>query len=265
MKTLFKCTLILIFINSSIQCLHSQTLKSFNFLELEGSDSAIVTVFADGNIKGLITNSEQKTTTTNGALGISVVKNKIIWNAYINIASTIDTLKSDYGKVILNPASGKGFTSGLLEFYIKDIVKKYNIGLHCYASGSSSNWSFKDTSKSATVFGLGALVTKDIINGKIFGDNEAAFCFEFGPSYRGVFGNISNNMDFYNRLMGTKGNHYLGFEGGLVIRFNNVTAGIQGYWLNDIVGKKKIDGVTSFQITGGISISGSILKGKTKI
>ena len=258
----FVCLLVIILLG---KVSYSQTLKGIKFLdEYTSSDSAMVFVFADGNVKGLVSNTENNQTSTTGAIGISVIKKNITWNASINIASTIDTLNSDFGSIILNPSSGKQFTSGLLEFYARNLIKKYNIGFHGYASGSSSNWSKNDTTKAASIFGLGALMTYDIVNSST-GENEIAFGFEFGPSYRGVFGNISNDEQFYENILGTKGQHFLGLEGGLNIRFNHITAGIQGYLLYDVEQGHKIDGVTSFQITGGISISGSIFKSKVKL
>ncbi len=244
---------------------HSQTLKGMKILdENSSSDSAIVLIFADGNVKGLVSNNKQNQASTTGAIGISVIKKNITWNALINIASTLDSLKTEFGTVVLNPASGKQFTSGLLEFHAKNFIKKYNIGFHGYASGSSSYWSMNGLTKSATVLGLGALVTYNIVNSRTR-ENEIAFGFEIGPSYRGIFGNISNDDEFYEKLLGTKGHHFLGLEGGLNIRFNHITAGIQGYLLYDVEYNYNIDGITSFQITGGISISGSIFNSKVKL
>lgn len=243
----------------------SQTLKSIKFLnEYSTSDSALVLVFADGNVKGMVSNNENNQTSTTGSLGISVIKKKITWNASINIASTVDTIKSDFGTIVLNPASGKRFTSGLLEFYARDLIEKYKIGFHGYASGSSSNWEIDSETKSATVFGLGALMVKDIVNSST-AENSIAFGFEFGPTYRGIFGNISIDNEIYEKALGTSGKNFLGAEGGLFIRFNHITAGLQGYLLYDIENNKQIDGITSFQITGGISISGSIFKTKVKL
>lgn len=258
MKTL-KLVCGVIFMNMCFINSNCQTLKSSFFWD--NSDSAKVSVFADGNIKGLIANQSSNQTATSGAIGISVKKSKTNWNAWINIASTIDTLKTDFGTIVLNPASGKRFTSGLLEVYRQ---LNSNTGCHLYASGSSSNWILKDTLKSATVFGLGALFTYDIIPLTKAGENNLYFGFEVGPSYRGIFGNIINDKNFYSRIMGTEGNHFAGLEGGLKITFNNITAGLQGYWLWDWGYNKKIDGITSFQITGGISISGSIFNTTVK-
>ncbi len=262
-----KFTLLLVAISFTFKGV-SQSNKTLSFLnQFTNSDSAYVSIFADGNIQGLVTNSENNSdAVASGAIGISVVKKHVIWVASINIASTTDTLTSGFGSVILTPASGKQLTSGVLEFHLDEPFKLFSkpIGIHAYASASSSKWLLTDTTKAATVFGLGLTFVNKVI-GSTKGDNSVYLGFEFGPTYRGIFGDISNYPSLYEKALGTKGNHLLGFEGGLKIKFNKITAGIQGFVLHDVEGKKKIDGVTSFQITGGISISGAFYQDKFKL
>lgn len=241
-------------------------------------DTVDISLNADGNVKSLISNSNSTNSEATGNIGIDVVRkwDRIatdektnqsfrvpkmeFYRAFINIASTVDTLKSNFGSIVLTPASGKQFTSGLMEYYFKYLCRsKFKIGIHVYASGSSSNWKYGDTSKLATVFGGGILLTKDIVQDRDE-KNPIFFGVEIGLSYRGIFGNVTNDKLFYEKMMGTTGTSFLGFEGGLRITFSQITAAIHGYWLNDISGKKKIDGITGFQLTGGISISGAIFK-----
>lgn len=241
------------FINTS----NSQTLKGLGLIDSgDNAGKLKVSVFADGDVRGLISNDSEDQTSTTGSIGVTVIKNKTVWTACINIASTIDTLKSDFGKVVLNPSSGKRFTSGLVDFRA---YGENNKGFHAYISGSSSYWKLEKTTKSASVLGIGALMSYDIIPySAAKNENEIAFGIEGGLSYRAILGNISLDNLHLQESLGTKGNHFLGVEMGIYIKFNQVTAGIQGYILRDLECNEKVDGITSFQITGGISISASI-------
>lgn len=230
-------------------------------------DTVNVSIFASGDVRGLISNDSQEQTSTTGSIGIRVEKENVVWSASINIASTIDTLKSDFSKIVLNPASGNRFTSGLLDVRKSNCFKLFDkhIGYHGYISGSSSNWKLKETTKSATVFGFGALLYYDVVPPTQSSSNVLNFGFEGGLTYRGVYGNILTNDLFLEEVFGSKGNQYWGAEMGIYIQFNNITAAIQGYLLYDIEGQQKVEGITSFQITGGISISGSIFNDKIEI
>jgi len=243
----------------------SQSLKNISFLT---SDTFVqVALYADGNVRNLLTNNNSSGS-ANGAIGIIVTKSWIIWNASINIASNIDTLKAGFGSVVLSPSNGRLLTSGLLEFNIKDITKGYKVGIHSYATASSSYWTINDnnieSTQTATIAGLGCLLRKDIIVSKI-GDNPISASYEVGPTFRGIFGNISNNKDFLEKALKSRSNVFWGLEGGLNISFNGINAGLHGFLLYDLKNKNKIDDITSFQMTGGISISSPIISGKVKI
>jgi hypothetical protein len=235
----------------------AQTLRASDFRDKQGKDSTFVEVFADGNLRGLMANTSDGSAAATGALGISVRRPNIIWNGFINIASTIDTLSEDFGSIILNPATGRNLSSGLVEAFVKT---KHKIGQHYYMSASSSYWKSDSVTKSATIIGMGALGTLEILNG-LSGQNDLYFGVEFGLSYRGISGNVTNNEEYYKKTLGTSGRHFAGLEGGLVIKFNQVTAGLNLYWLHDLKGKAKIDGISSVQLTAGIKISGAFFKG----
>lgn len=256
MKTIIK----LIFIISFCICgfaSYSQTLNNLKFLPeqlVNHSDSMIVNIDAQGSIKGLVSNQTSNQETT-GSLSISIISDKVIYYALVNVASTIDTIKSNYSSSILNPTSGKALTSGLFDIQIKKLF--WNWGLHIYASGSSSNWAFHDTIKSASVVGVGALFSQPIIPWDWnSGPNMVQCLVEVGPTFRLISGNVISNRAFYQKMLGTDQNVFGGLEGGLKIVFNQITAGIQAYWLFG----KNVEGITSIQLTGGISISGSIFK-----
>ena len=251
-----------------VQIGYSQTLKGTTSTtdSTTKADFAIVKVYADGNVKGLVSDLESNATSTTGALGISVEKLNCIWHGQINIASTIDTLKENFGSIILNPASGKNFTSGFLQLRINELWKwnNYNFGSHFYVSGSSSFWSYNDTVKLASVLGIAGLVTMEVIQGNP-NDNVIYMGVEFGPTYRGIYGNISQDINTYEKMLGTRGTHFGGIEGGLIIQFNHITAGINIYWLFDLEKGVQVADVTSIQLTGGISISADVFKSKIPI
>jgi len=234
--------------------------------ETSESDSAYVEIFADGNIQGLVQNSENAPDAiANGTLGISVTKKNIIWVASVNIASTTDTVSSGFGNIVLNPASGKSFTSGSLEVFRKNMFNLWDksIGISGYASASSSKWSIGDTTKAASVVGLGLTLVNDIIQ-STKGSNTVGLGFDVGLSYRGIYGDISNSESIYQKAIGSTGRHFIGLEGGLEIKFNKITAGLRGYALLNNKGDN-VDGITSFQITGGITITGAFYQDKFEV
>lgn len=246
----------------------SQTNRALNFLDdFASQDTAYVSIFADGNLQGLVADADGAEGLASGALGISVARGeKVLWLASINVASTSDTITNNFGSAILTPAGGKSLTSGTLELYYKNLfkIRGKEISLHTYASASSAKWKSATDVKSATVSGLGVTIVNDIIDSQSR-ENSVYLGFEFGLSYRTVLGDAINEEDFLQNTIGIKGNSFLGFEGGLKIKFNRITAGLQGYYLWDIENGEKTDGITSFQIVGGISITGAIFQDKFKL
>jgi len=155
--------------------------------ETSESDSAYVEIFADGNIQGLVQNSENAPDAiANGTLGISVTKKNIIWVASVNIASTTDTVSSGFN------------------------LWDKSIGISGYASASSSKWSIGDTTKAASVVGLGLTLVNDIIQ-STKGSNTVGLGFDVGLSYRGIYGDISNSESIYQKAIGSTGRHFICF------------------------------------------------------
>ena len=247
--------------------------KTLPFLDkaFPGTDAnnpfAFVAIFFDGNIQGLASNSEKSNqSSATGSIGISVIKNNSIWAASINIASTNDTLSAGFNNLILTPQAGKSLTSGILEYQLLhsfDFIGKFPFGIHGYGSSSSSQWLISDTVVRSTVLGLGVTLVHTIIR-STSEDNSVYLGFELGPTYRGVFGDISNKGSLFEKALGSKSRNYFGFESGLKIQFNKITAGLQGFWLFDPKGNK-LDGITSYQMTGGITITGAFYQGKFKL
>ncbi len=227
----------------------------------EEIDSVRVIIYADGNVRGLLTEDNKSTTSLNGAIGLRIQGARQLWDISLNLVSDIDTLESGFGAVVLNPANGRKILSGLVDYYSIEEWLGKDFGFHFYASASSSRWAFTENmeqkTKSATVAGLGALIRKDLIKTALL-KRPLAGSLEFGVTGRGIFGNISNNKEYINLAIGSKGNLFLGLEGGMNIVYDNITFGLHGYWLFDVKHKQRIDDITSFQITGGVSISSAL-------
>jgi len=256
---ILSCSLIQINVNG-------QSLKGL-FSSTNSEDSVKVTIYADGNVKALLTEDNKSATSLNGSVGLIIESSDKIWDISMNLVSDIDTLESGFGAVILNPANGKKILSGLVDFNSKHKWWGREFGFHFYGTASSSRWSFmKGTdkiTKSATVAGIGMLLRKDLIKTSLL-KRSLAGSFEFGISGRGIFGNISNNKEYIELAIGSKGNLFLGFEGGLNINYENINFGLHGYWLFDTKEKLRIDDITSFQITGGVSIRAPFYSEKYK-
>ncbi len=247
--------------------------------------TTFVSLYADGTLQSLASEPGNESGIANGSLGIIVKRGKVVWGASISVASTVDTVDSNFGNVVLNAGSGKGLASGLIDHYryvdnspFKWLFKIFDRSFdqqgagyyHFYVSTSSSLWRSQNNNglvRNANVLGSGVLYGIDIVDSPE--PNSIGFGVEAGFSYRGILGDIHNDVvtdievqNLYKELFGTTRKHFPGLEGGLYIRFNKITAGIRGYYMFNNRNRELIDGITSFQIAGNISISSPVFTKK---
>jgi len=227
MKSINKILLVSFIFQYHNSHLFSQTLSS-TYFKIEPTDSmSYVAIYADGNIRGISSGSSSSNISGNGALGINVQNRNYSWTASINIASTNDTIKTDFGSLILNPMGGKSF-SGFLDLRKRSFftIDSYDIGLHLYLCTSKSLCLYNQTCVSAVASGWGATIYADVLNGHI-NENEISFGFESGVSFRWVAGNLTGENR--KNLIGTAAKYFPGFEAGMQIKFGSIIAGLNGY------------------------------------
>lgn len=227
------------------------------------------TILAKVSLEGAVRNissGKENSGVTTGGIGISLYK-KSEWkiHAQININSTIDTLKQNHGSGLLNPLSGESLQSGLMDFHLMKKDKFYT-GFHGYLFASSSLWSTlhdenRVTAK-ATVVGGGLLLYWDMIpDSYVQKNNPVKLKLETGLSVRSISGNIllnntlSDAFDIEQKV-------FMGLEGGAVIGFNNINAGLSLYWFFKGKNRPHVPHLTGVQVIGGIAISSDLFSKK---
>ncbi len=234
----------------------SQTLKGVNFAE---GDSVEVKIFLDGNLRGIANgeNNSDETTNASGMVGLEVASDKSVINLAVNIASSIDSIGTNFGSIVLNPYSGRSFQSGLLDVRLKQFP------LHTYFSVSNLFFKTESNRETASILYYGASYYHSIFSGDV-GNNKVEAFWETGLGFRHISGNAANNSDFYQEIFKTDRKFFPGLEGGIQIGFNDLTAGIQVYYLLDGDKDQNINDISGLQITGGVGFRGAFFKGKAK-
>jgi hypothetical protein len=225
-------------------------------------DTVTVRTFANGNIRGIATGSDTSVSTANGSVGVSMEWSRVTLAGVINVATSAKRLTADFGQSLLSPASGTGFKSGVLEVRFANYLHSFlgPLGLHIYASASSSTWrSNVDTthSSNAAVTGLGVLLYRQVAAAQ--GDNKVSFGLEAGGSIRHLSGDIVEDKPLRTELLGSAARTFGGLEGGMTIAVNKVTAAVQLYYY----WPRKVAGVSRVQITTGVSLQADLFSFKS--
>jgi hypothetical protein len=241
-------------------------------------DYPFVQIFADGNVKNVIS-QPGAASTTSGSLGLRYFGNTYIATALINIAGATDTVVKGYGASILAPSTGRSLNAGLLDirrrhlwFFDKkcpDTLQEIphpficNVGFHFYASASSTRWAYDvDSNGIATaatdvpVWGVGVGVSYSFVNGTV-GTNSVAMVLDAGLALRALRGDLYAQDSVRQRLLGDTRRDFAGLELGLGIEYNEIKAGLTYYWMNG-----NVDGVSHGQVVAGISIQANLNSGK---
>ena len=232
--------------------LPAQTLSSMTGIPPD-SGSLAVKAFLSGALRSVATGGTSETNSADGSVGIDLTWPKCSVSAVISVAGSAQPLTSGFGASLLNPASGTGLKSGLLDLRIRHPFGSFadSIGLHLYASASSRLWSGStDTTegRNATVLGLGALLSRRIAASN--GENRVVLGIELGVSARKISGDIADADSLRIALLGSTQRWFAGFEAGMATSVNRITAAIQLYYYLP----KHVQGVGRWQMTTGISV-----------
>ena len=220
-------------------------------------DSVVVRAFASGALRAVATGGTSETNSADGSVGINLAWPRYSVNAVIGVSSSAKPLTRGFGASLLNPASGTGLKSGLLDVLFRDRLNTFvgPLGLHLYVSASSRLWSGStDTTegKDATVIGLGALLSRQIAVSS--GDNRVALGIDLGLSLRKISGDISDHDSLRTALLGSPREWFCGIEAGMATSVNKITAAIQLYYY----WPRHVQGVGHWQMTTGVSVEAEL-------
>ena len=221
--------------------------------------SKVVAIFADGTIRGVTTGESDADVVGTGALGVSMKDDHYTIAATITIASSRDTVTSDYGTSILAPGGGNALASGLLDarLHSRDWWQR----LHFYGSANQSDWLLPDSSvTTAVAIGFGALLYKDLVSGML-ASSGVRVSVEAGWSFRWLTGDVAN-QDGQLEQLGITERFFTGPELGMQITFGRVTAALQFYYYWSDKPDPHIDGLTHGQLSAGINIAADVITGR---
>ncbi len=212
--------------------------------------------FSSGDIASVVSGGENTQAAATGAIGIRYSDKDVSLLSMINVVSTVDTVREECSRLILNPISGRGLTSAMVDVIGRaDLFSLFKeIGhLHAYFSVSSGVWASDTLAESGVIGGLGLLLYREI-SGKSDknGTNSLNVAFEAGFIFRSIMCDLRMNKALIKKLLGTKNTDFYGVEMGLSISVNRVTASLQYYllWPDD-----DVKGLNSGQIMAGIRLT----------
>lgn len=195
--------------------------------------------------------------------------------ALINIATTLDTIKSEinggvvanrrnFGTYILNPVSSKQSVCVKSNIYFNsDAGKffKFINGLNLGFLSSNAVWKHKDT-----VTNIGALAMTINVFYEFIPDNyrlsryrsKYSLLLGAGYTYRGIYGDItsSNNIKLRENILGSRQRVFHGLELLFGFRLNNIRAEFYTPMLKKQKGYGSIDGLTNTQFVFSIKFIG---------
>lgn len=226
-------------------------------------------LFGEGAIQSYARGDSSQGSPATGSIGIQLLKpaKNERWTAAVTVASTVDTVDSGFGAVLLTAGAGVGFQSGFL-----DVQREYDEGwrsgfltrkLHAYATTARVRFALDSVGvREAVVVGLGVSRCASIGNGKI-AENPFSLTVEAGLAWRALAGNIGgkDNRDLRRELLGTAGRVFWGPDLGMQITFRDIAASIHYYQLFDASERARVEGLTTGQVIASISIRGTILSG----
>jgi hypothetical protein len=271
----------IIFIFSITIPLYSQNISNDSTNNDSGDGEAKLSISAEGNIQGILTGSSSETTTQTGAIGVHIIsftvdsthqlktlKEFSEFSAKISIASSVDTIRNDFGGAILNPVTGS--QSAYIEWRGRILKNEpwcnpLGWNLHFYGVMSSGIWSKDSLSRRTTTYAWGLSYFYDFIN-LAREDNPIIVRLDAGITERGVLGDITGdeNKEFRESVFGSDKRNFFGFELGLTIQINSVKAFFSYLYLRSIsptfFSNEQVPGVTHGQVLAGINIRADIFQ-----
>lgn len=228
------------------------------------SDTTLITVYADGNVRSLMTGGDKESTGGTGAIRGALSWKNAYLSAQLNIATTVDTLTSKVGATMFPPTYAKALNSVLIDTRLW--FGKTDGGIHAYGGFSLTPWGVKAAtgyadSAQALVWELGAGYFYDLGSPQLsdsLGNNTFSITLELGAALRDLTGDVTNGSHgvIQDQVFGTRKTFFVGPTVGVEIRSNNVILALQVY---DFPQTKGIDGFSGFQVAAGVGVQGSVL------
>jgi hypothetical protein len=224
-------------------------------------DTVIARAFATGTLRAVATGKTSETNTADGTVGVNLSWATLSIGAVINVATSAQPVTSGFAQSLLSPGSGTGFKSGILELRRRNVLRSPigPIGLHAYFSAASRPWSSGTDTTNTTVLGLGTLLYRQV-EAASRDTSRIGFGIEAGVSLRDISGDIaSSGADSLRAaLLGSRTRLFIGFEGGMTITVNKLTAAIQIYHYFS-----PVQGVGHWQLTTGVSLQADVISFKS--
>lgn len=234
-----------------------------------------IAIFATGDVLGAINNqgganSSSQNVIASGSVGFRAVWTKDILVAKVAVASTQDTIKSNFGGSLLSPAKGAS-GSFLFEWYRKlDYPRLGKPWLHLYGAFATSLWGV-DTSASNPLYrttnsvSAGCLLNWMLLNSQV-AQTPVSLNAEVGFGLRHMDGDVRSllkggaDSTTFLKAFPTGKSSFVGPEGGVTLSVGDVIASFHAYYF--IPRKNEsIDGLTRLQFTFGISVNAAVITG----
>ncbi len=252
--------------------LESQTLQTFSPTK---RDHPTLTVFADGNVKDVVGQPGNATSTT-GALGMTYRGSAYIVSGVVNVLSRTDTVVSGYGASLLPPGTGRSFNSVILDGRKPSLPfldcssdpnsKLCSIGLHVYASAATSRWATarNDSGRVTStvdvpIWGGGAGLYYRFFDSTVADSSFAAMALDLGWATRHVRGDLFSHPTLRASLLQSGLQNFDGLEIGLSMRYNELSAGLTYYYFTGAV-----PGLSRGQVVAAIAIRAKLNSGEYK-
>ena len=228
----------------------------------------ILAIYADGTIRGALNGTGDSEAAGTGSVGLGVAfANGWRLSSSIGIASSVDTVSSSFGGVVLVPGAGKGrLTSVIVDASTpKFKAKGPAIGAFGYISAASSVWRVADTGtvvfeENASVVGVGSGLYWDLLKGRLL--NDVGISLRLGVAGRFLQGDIGqNDRPRIVALNGSPKRSFWGLEAGLGMQVGGILAGVQYYSLGRGESDTRIPSLTGGQIVVGIGIAAPVVSG----
>lgn len=266
---------------------------------LQPSGGGTVQVFAAGAIRGAASSPDTASIRT-GSLGIRVeYPRRAVITAALSVASSVDTVSSDYGQAILLPLSGAALASGMIDMRVSRTElcaakRMSNTGTaqffarvrcllpdHYFVGASATTWLIRDTAivspapdgpttlpigRRVSNVMLSALWGTDIINRTVVG-NSVAVTVEAGITWRGLNGDFAQSVDdsTRTRILGTRHTAFFGPAFSLQLSFGQLSGSLDYSMLNITglnQGRGVVQGLTQGQLAAGFRVDVPILTGR---
>jgi len=228
--------------------------------ETNRADSTRVSIFADGNVRGVMTGGTQQSTVATGSLGLEINRDTYAYSALVVIKSSVDTLTDQVGATLLTPIVGNSLQAGLIDLHLRDTwpLLGTRVALHGYLAVSQTVWAHQDSASRVVVWSMGVMPHWDMEKGTV-GENEVRLGVEAGIGFRYVAGDITPFLR--KALLASPRKMQGGFEAALEIQWNKITARVQPSWY---IGRPRIPGLSGWQVAGSFGMRGDVFTGLLK-